>query len=204
MKNIKFKIYHPTLDPVSDRTFRSILKKFSTLLREIQYQEVFFLINHSNITKSEKQSLQDRLKGPLNHIDAYYIERIEKGSIIIEAALTATGLWLLKNTIGESIKEAWKQSDMHESIVSYLSEPLQREKVIDRNVDRVIDAWNMDGFLIENTTKEKVDEDTVVFTVNLKTDPLLETHIKDNLQRIDTELVIREIKTEIERLRSQQ
>ncbi|WP_159287323.1 hypothetical protein, partial [Klebsiella pneumoniae] len=96
------------------------------------------------------------------------------------------------------------QSDMHESIVSYLSEPLQREKVIDRNVDRVIDAWNMDGFLIETTTKEKVDEDTVVFTVNLKTDPLLETHIKDNLQRIDTELVIREIKSEIERLRSQQ
>ncbi|EMB00728.1 Hypothetical protein B839_38780 [Vibrio cholerae O1 str. Inaba G4222] len=93
---------------------------------------------------------------------------------------------------------------MHESIVSYLSEPLQREKVIDRNVDRVIDAWNMDGFLIETTTKEKVDEDTVVFTVNLKTDPLLETHIKDNLQRIDTELVIREIKSEIERLRSQQ
>ncbi|EGS7961791.1 hypothetical protein I4S89_003666, partial [Vibrio cholerae] len=71
MKNIKFKIYHPTLDLVSDRTLRSILKKFSTLLREIQYQEVFFLINHSNITKSEKQSLQDRLKGPLNHIDAY-------------------------------------------------------------------------------------------------------------------------------------
>ncbi|WP_217511817.1 hypothetical protein [Vibrio metschnikovii] len=204
MKNIKFKIYHPTLDLVSDRTLRSILKKFSTLLREIQYQEVFFLINHSNITKSEKQSLQDRLKGPLNHIDAYYIERIEKGSIIIEAALTATGLWLLKNTIGESIKEAWKQSDMHELIVSYLSEPLQREKVIDRNVDRVIDAWNMDGFLIENTTREKIDEDTVVFTVNLRTDPLLETHIKDNLQRIDTELVIREIKTEIERLRSQQ
>ncbi|CSB25891.1 Uncharacterised protein [Vibrio cholerae] len=62
----------------------------------------------------------------------------------------------------------------------------------------------MDGFLIETTTKEKVDEDTVVFTVNLKTDPLLETHIKDNLQRIDTELVIREIKSEIERLRSQQ
>ncbi len=59
-------------------------------------------------------------------------------------------------------------------------------------------------FLIETTTKEKVDEDTVVFTVNLKTDPLLETHIKDNLQRIDTELVIREIKSEIERLRSQQ
>ncbi|PYC67448.1 hypothetical protein C9J69_18200 [Vibrio cholerae] len=204
MKNIKFKIYHPTLDLVSDRTLRSILKKFSTLLREIQYQEAFFLINHSNITKSEKQSLQDRLKGPLNHIDAYYIEHIEKGSIIIEAALTAIGLWLLKNTIGESIKEAWKQSDMHESIVSYLSEPLQREKVIDRNVDRVIDAWNMDGFLIETTTKEKVDEDTVVFTVNLKTDPLLETHIKDNLQRIDTELVIREIKSEIERLRSQQ
>ncbi|OWO71721.1 hypothetical protein B2J67_16130, partial [Vibrio cholerae] len=43
MKNIKFKIYHPTLDLVSDRTLRSILKKFSTLLREIQYQEAFFL-----------------------------------------------------------------------------------------------------------------------------------------------------------------
>jgi hypothetical protein len=204
MKNITFEIYHPDLDIVSDRTLRSILKKFSSLLREIQYQEVFHLINSSELTPSEKQSLRDRLKGPLNHIDAYYVERIEKGSILIVGALTATGLWILKNTIGESIKEAWKQSEMHSNLVEYLSKPKVRDEVIDRCIDRVFDAWNFDGFIIESIEKEKVGEnkEDLRVRVNLDTDPVLKKHVEENVQQINVEFLLTELEKEILKLKA--
>ncbi|MGR7921569.1 hypothetical protein ACU6RQ_10730 [Zobellella denitrificans] len=202
MKNITFEIYHPNLDTVSDRTLRSILKKMSSLLREIQYQEVFYLINHSSLSPSEKQSLRDRLRGPLNHIDAYYVQKIERGSILIEGALTAIGLWLLKNTIGESVKEAWKQSEMHKSLVSYLSDPIPRRQIIDRNIDRVIDAWNFEGFIVESIEKEDIDDENLKVRININTDPLTAKHIEENFRKIDTELVIAELRKEIERLNS--
>lgn len=202
MKNIAFKIYHPSLDIVSDRTFRSILKKFSTLLREIQYQEVLYLIKKSQLSPSEKQSLRDKLRGPLNHIDAYYIERIERGSLIIEGAMTAAALWSLKITVGESVKEAWKQSEMHKSLVTYLSGSKEREKVIERNVDRVLDAWNFDGFIVESIEKEHIENETLLVTVNINTEPSLAKHIKENVRKIDTDLVIQELNEEIEKLRS--
>ncbi|MDP5212562.1 hypothetical protein ORJ66_05850 [Pseudoalteromonas tunicata] len=205
MKNITFEIYHPDLDIVSDRTLRSILKKFSSLLREIQYQEVFHFINSSDLSPSQKQSLRDRLKGPLNHIDAYYVERIEKGSILIVGALTATGLWLLKNTIGESIKEAWKQSEMHSNLVDYLSKPKVRDEVVDRCIDRVFDAWNFEGFVIESIEKEKVGEngEDLKVRINLDTDPILKQHVKENVHEVNVEFLLQELEKEIIRLKTE-
>ncbi|MFM5144087.1 hypothetical protein ACEUA0_16510 [Aeromonas veronii] len=121
MKDIYFKIYHPTLDLVSDRTFRSILKKFSSVIREIQYQEVMVLVNQSDLSPSEKKSIRDKLKGKLNHIDAYYIEKIERGSITITGLVTTAALGLLAVTVGESVKEAWKKSEFHKSLVEYFA-----------------------------------------------------------------------------------
>ncbi|MDC3191809.1 hypothetical protein NQU96_18900 [Pseudoalteromonas elyakovii] len=205
MKNITFEIYHPDLDIVSDRTLRSILKKFSSLLREIQYQEVFHFINSSDLSPSQKQSLRDRLKGPLNHIDAYYVERIEKGSILIVGALTATGLWLLKNTIGESIKEAWKQSEMHSNLVDYLSKPKVRDEVVDRCIDRVFDAWNFEGFVIESIEKEKVGEngEDLKVRINLDTDPIIKQHVKENVHEVNVEFLLQELEKEIIRLKTE-
>jgi len=200
MKNITFRIHHPTLNIVSDRTFRSILKKFSTLLREIQYQEVQYLITRSEIENSEKQSLRDRLEGPLNHIDAYYLGKVERGSIVIEVSLAATALWFLKNTVGESVKDAYRRSEMHKFLVDYLSGSVEREEVIDRNIDRVLDAWNFEGFLVESIEKNKTDDETLQVTVNLRTEPRLTKELESRELKIDTNLVLRELKEEISKL----
>lgn len=200
MKNIKFRIYHPSLDVLSDRTLRSILKKFSTLLKEVQFQEILYLVNTSKLSPSEKQSLRDRLQGPLNHIDSYYVEKIERGSLIIEVVLTAAGLWLLKNTLGESIKEAYKESEMHKYLVSYLSNSIERKEVIDRNIDRVFDAWNFDGYVVESVEKNYQDNDTLRVTVNIDTSDTLKEHVKKNVLTINTDLVIQELEKEIKRI----
>ncbi|ENC6423006.1 hypothetical protein [Aeromonas veronii] len=200
MKDIYFKIYHPTLDLVSDRTFRSILKKFSSVIREIQYQEVMVLVNQSDLSPSEKQSIRDKLKGKLNHIDAYYIEKIERGSITITGLVTTAALGLLAVTVGESVKEAWKKSEFHKSLVEYLTMDLTREKQIERNVDRVFEAWNFDGFVLESVEKEQMPDGSIEIAININTDPWLSKHIEDNLTRDDVDTLLAQLNDEIKKL----
>jgi len=200
MKDIYFKIYHPTLDLVSDRTFRSILKKFSSVIREIQYQEVMVLVNQSDLSPSGKQSIRDKLKGKLNHIDAYYIEKIERGSITITGLVTTAALGLLAVTVGESVKEAWKKSEFHKSLVEYLTMDLTREKQIERNVDRVFEAWNFDGFVLESVEKEQMPDGSIEIAININTDPWLSKHIEDNLTRDDVDTLLAQLNDEIKKL----
>ena len=203
MQELSIRIYHPTLSIWSDHTFRSILKKFSSLMREIQYQEVMYLINSSNLTPSEKQSLRDKLKGPLNHVDSYYVEKVERGSLTITAIAAGAGFALLQCTLGESVKEAWKQVDMHKQIVDYLSKPLFRQPVLDRNFDRVFDAWNFSGFLIDGVEKTETEE-SVEYRINLKTDVTVQQHIDTHHKKMTSSVVVADGLREIERLEKKQ
>ncbi|MBA1242577.1 hypothetical protein [Pseudomonas japonica] len=168
MKNIQLSFYHPDLDIISDRTLRSLLKKISTIAKEIQYQEVMYIINNSQASGPEKQSLRDRLKGPLHHNEAYYVEKIERGSLIVTVALSSVALWFLQHTIGESIKEAWLQQQMHRNLVSYLSSPL-RKTVVDRNVEVVLGGMTFESYVVEDIEKVVVDENTLMIKIALKT-----------------------------------
>lgn len=168
MKNLKLNFYHPDLDIISDRTLRSLLKKISTIAKEIQYQEVFYIVNQSQASGSEKQSLRDRLKGPLHHNEAYYVEKIERGSLTITVIVSSAGIWLLQQTIGESIKEAWLQSEMHKNLVAYLTSPT-RKTIIDRNIDVVLGGMTFDNYVIEDVQKIDVDNDTHMANISLTT-----------------------------------
>jgi len=199
MQELSISIYHPTLSIWSDHTFRSILKKTSSLMREIQYQEVMHLINTADLTPSEKQSLRDKLKGPLNHVDSYYVEKIERGSLTITALAAGAGFFILQSTIGESIKDAWKQVEMHKKIVDYLSKPLVRQPVLDRNFDRVFDAWNFNGFLIDGVEKTE-SEDCVNYNIVLRTDESVQEHIDAHYKKMTSSAVVQAGIKEIERL----
>lgn len=172
-------------------------------MREIQYQEVMYLINSSNLTPSEKQSLRDKLKGPLNHVDSYYVEKVERGSLTITAIAAGAGFALLQCTLGESVKEAWKQVDMHKQIVDYLSKPLFRQPVLDRNFDRVFDAWNFSGFLIDGVEKTETEE-SVEYRINLKTDVTVQQHIDTHHKKMTSSVVVADGLREIERLEKKQ
>ncbi|MCF5703429.1 hypothetical protein [Pseudomonas syringae] len=179
MKNLKLNFYHPDLDIISDRTLRSLLKKISTIAKEIQYQEVFYIVNQSQASGSEKQSLRDRLKGPLHHNEAYYVEKIERGSLTITVIVSSAGIWLLQQTIGESIKEAWLQSEMHKNLVAYLTSPT-RKTIIDRNIDVVLGGMTFDNYVIEDVQKIDVDNDTHMANISLTTPYRVRERIERN------------------------
>jgi hypothetical protein len=178
MNNINFVFYHPHLSQISDRTLRSLLKKISAIAREIQSHEVLFLINTSDASPSEKQSMRDRLNGPLKHIPAYYLQNLERGSIELTITLTAVGIWLLQQTIGESIKESWLKSKMHKMLVNYLSGDLRR-KVVDRHIDGILDGWIFDRYLIEDINKFIDDCGDITIRVELSTPDEIQSRIKE-------------------------
>lgn len=202
MNNVNFVFYHPHLVHISDRTLRSLLKKISTILKEIQYQEVFYLINTSDISPSEKQSMKDRVKGPLNHIDAYYLQKLEKGSIELTISLTAVGIWLLQQTIGESIKETWLKGEMHKNLVFYLSGD-SRKEVLDKNIDRVLENWTFDNYLVDEVGKTTDENGDIHVRVDLSTPHEVQRRIDENIGPVTLEDIIKESEREIAKLDGQ-
>lgn len=189
MNNLRIVLYHPTLDLVSDRTFRELLKKLSSLSREIQAQEALFLINSSFLEPSEKQSIRDRIRPDLDHIPAYYVEKIQKGSLEVTISMTAFAIWLLQATVGKSIEEAWKRTKFHQWLIDYLSSE-RRKDTIERNVDAVINNWSMDRFLVESVQKEIDENEDICVFVLLKTFDVLEEDIRERNIKVDVELII--------------
>lgn len=143
--------------------------------------------------------MRDRLKGQLNHIEAYYLERLEKGSIELTITLTAFGVWLLQQTIGESIKEAWLKSDMHKDLVDYLSSD-RRKVVLDRNIDTVLSGWRFDNYTIDDMNKVVDDQGDINVKVILGTPFEVTRRIESNSGIVNLDSIISESKKSLRTL----
>lgn len=199
MKNTTFVFYHPHLDIISDRSFRAFLKQASQVLKEVQRLEVAHLIDRSEVTPSELQSLRDRLREPLKHIDAYYLDKIERGSLKVTVAMSAFAIWLFQSTISESIKEGWKQSSMHQDIVSYIKSE-DRVDVIDRCVDAALGNFSFDNYIIDSIEKETSPDGSHIVRINLVTQPGLQKYLDENYNSITLDYVLEEVERKLSAL----
>lgn len=48
--------------------------------------------------------------------NALIVESTKKGSLIVEAVVAGLSYWVLQNTIGETFKDAWKETELHQKI----------------------------------------------------------------------------------------
>lgn len=202
MNNVLLQLYHPGLNVVSDRTFRELLKKLSALAREIQAQEVLHLIRSSELPGNLQQSLRDKLRPQLSHIPAYYVEDVSRGSVTIAISLTAVGIWLLQTTVGETIKEAWLQSEFHNRLLAYLTSkgPKGRRKVIEKNIDLVLANWKLDNFLIRDVATKVDKKQDLRVRVNLDSLPVSEQKSEDRQRKVDVDFVIKNGEEILQRL----
>ena len=188
MNEIKIKISHSSLSPISDRTLRFLLKKMSQMSRDIQEAEIRSLINLADLPASEKQSLRDRVLPEVKHINGYYVDSVRIGSIVIEFSVAAVALWLLQNTVGESVKDAWRATAFHERIVDYLSTDKRRKNIIDK-VDAILTEVQLERMFIERIRKVIDDNEDLSIEMDLgSTDAVLE-RLKD-VERIGVQSAI--------------
>lgn len=189
MNNLKIILYHPTINILSDRTFRELLKRLSSICRKVQSREVFSFVNNSFLDFNEKQSIADRIKKDLPHINSYYVENIERGSLAVTITVSAVALWLLQITVGHSLQEAWKKTRFHKELVKYLSSE-RRKEVIKRNIDVIQDGWIAKRFLIKNIQTEIDGEKDIVVRISLETPGIIEDRLKELEEKIDIDFIV--------------
>jgi hypothetical protein len=192
MNNVTLQLYHPTLNLLSDRTFRELLKKLSALTREIQAQEVLHLVRTSDLPSNLQQSLRDKLKPKLSHLTAYYVEDVKRGSLELVVSVTLVGIWLLQTTLGETIKEAWLQTQFHKKLLEYLtsSGSSGRRKTIEKNIDLVVNNWKLDKFLIQDVSTKVDKSNDLTVRVKLESLPVSDEKAEELSKPVDVDFVV--------------
>jgi hypothetical protein len=110
LPNLVVRFEHRDIKFLSDRTFRSLVREFTKLLRHLTVQEANDLIDSASFSPQLKQSLKDRFKNRVGQQAVYYVEDVGKGSFFLEVLLPAAGLWLLTNIILASVEKGFEES----------------------------------------------------------------------------------------------
>lgn len=187
MKRILIKFRYEQIEAVSDRTAREALKSLSKLCRQAQMREVDEILRHTRLTRREKQSLKDRLRQNFEAAPVYYLKHAKKGSLEIVALLGAALIWGLQNTLGETVKEAWKQTAVHKNIIDWV-----KNKRSDEATKLIKDETNRHEFLSGRMRVHSISEDEnksqKIIEVVLRPDEYTEVH---EPREIDEKLIVR-------------
>jgi hypothetical protein len=175
MRNLTVTIYHPAMSTLSDRTFRELLKEVSRRLNRIHKQEANYLIDSFQIADPQRQSLRDRIEGELPTIANYYIDKVERSSLTLILMFTGLAYYVLQNTIGKSVEEAWKQSEAHRQIVEYLSTDLRERRVKELINQQFPEGGRITRFRIVDVSFKKKPQRDLDANIQIDTPQEIET-----------------------------
>lgn len=96
-----------SLDVVEDEVFRLEYDELEEIFKELD--------GVPQVVKDACYHRIQRYKG-----NSFLLSSTSTGSIIVAGAVVALAYWLVKNTIGETIKDAYKESELHEKLKALL------------------------------------------------------------------------------------
>lgn len=207
-RNLYIRFYHPDISTISDRTLRRLLKGFSKICRGILRDEIERLILELELDSRQVQSVRDRTLNQLSNVSTFYVEKIEKGSLEVIVLLSAFSVWLLQATLGESVKRAFKGSDLGKNSDRILLQLFNKlfsyaKKRSDHLSENIVPSLQSkmkiiaDRFIVERLEIQKL-EDRVMIHVHLKTAKKLDIFLL--AEKIDNETLMNEISKKIESL----
>ena len=170
MSGIIVEIDYSDLPFISDRTARSILKDLSKAVRRAQTSEINIFLSEVGLGFRERQSINDRLRPRIQEASVYYVEELYAGSLWGKLTISGFSLWLLSATLGETVKEAWKATEIHNSIIEYVEtrRPARFASLLEQEL-RARDLLTGRAHITEVIVEER--EDGLVLRVVLISDP---------------------------------
>ena len=70
-----------------------------------------------------------------NKSKTLHLNSASKGSLILAGLAFGLSVWILNQTLGETVKEAWTESERHEKLKSFLKSNLcSRSEIIKKNI----------------------------------------------------------------------
>ncbi len=197
MNEFHVRIYHPDLDNLSDRTFRYLLKRASVLIREIQLQEVLaFIDEQPHLDQADRQSLRDTVIHQIESQEAYYVDRVERSSLTILVIGSAVGWFILKQTLGSTLKDAFKQTATHDALEKVLLMPLGRKKLAEVAKAEAENA-NFGRIQVETVETEeiKLADDSSILRMNLELSTRYEAGKPFHSVRVDERFVVNQARS---------
>ena len=170
MASLIVQVEYADLPFISDRTARSILKDLSKAVRHAQAMEVDLLLKTTNVGRRDRQSIKDRMRTPIQEGAVYYVEELIAGSLWGKLTISGFAIWLLSATVGETVKDAWKETEIHRGIIEYVKNerPSTFANILENTLrDRELLTGRAHVFEV---TVEQRGEDTVI-SIYVQSDP---------------------------------
>jgi hypothetical protein len=135
---MKIHLYFAGKDTVPFEVFREVIEEVRKIVAEIERSEVA-RIRH-DIPELPAKSVKDALglfdqKGADTKL--LRVSAVKPGSLELVVVLTAFGYWLLQQTVGDSLTEAWRETEMNEKMKKFfLAGKRQKLEAIEREVNK--------------------------------------------------------------------
>lgn len=140
---------------VSAQNLESIIYSVNEAALEVEYHELNIIREEFNdipdyIFDSVELNLQRKSGSTL------LIQEAHSGSIVLGGVIAGLTIWLLNITIGTTIKEAWKESGMHQKLKEFLLKKIgTKSQVIGENIKSKLEENGIETGI--EATDESID-----------------------------------------------
>ncbi len=168
-KGISIELNFKQQDRFPGRLLSNVLSKVSQAVESAEYEEI-----EQAAVKFKKEIspfIFDTARYRLNqYCDCcFFVESTKQGSIIIGGAAAGLEFWLLKLTLGESIKKAWLDSELHHRLVRFFQINLgKKANRIASNISQQSDQTHIDGTFFHATVEEAEEHFLISVIVDKK------------------------------------
>jgi predicted butyrate kinase (DUF1464 family) len=138
VKQLLLEVVHDDVAYVSDRSLRELLKRLSKILRRVELHEIRDIILDSGMDDREIRALMSAMEREIETLPAYYLRKIEKGSLVANFAIGAAAVAALAGTIFKDlVTDVIKQSKFYKKLIEYVSG--ERSEKFARNLKRELE-----------------------------------------------------------------
>lgn len=106
-EEIPYTVFRKILDSLNRSAFESEKKELKEIRKQFpEFPSVAF--DAANYRMNDHRS------------SAIIIKELKPGSLIVAVSVAGIAIWVLQQTLGETLKESWKQSKSHEKLKAFL------------------------------------------------------------------------------------
>lgn len=155
MSSIRLEIRFEEFDAAPAGLIADALKDIESAIYQFQYGE----IHRANAELKIPDSIFDAARFRMSAYRGTTLQLVasRKGSFILEGAVVAVAYWILKNTLGETLSDAYRETSVHRHLKSILlSDPKKQALRLVRFLDSYIEpkGWHF-KFRIEMELRSK-------------------------------------------------
>jgi hypothetical protein len=190
-REVIVRLHHPDAFELSDHTTRRLLRDLAGILRRIQLDELRELVYSLPIPGKQQKRVYEQAAKLQRAYPSYYVEEFQKGSLEVLLILSAFGLYILKLTIGEDVRAAWKGTNTSRKIREYLRKDLWGKRVAKRVKDELSEKHALSRFEVEDVSISTNGD----YRIDVKLKTATDATQKKISERIDVESAKRELRS---------